>query len=71
MVTVYDMATGEQLDCPTTAPAVQGRQDAMAFSVEARLQPVTDECVPTPAARRMPADIATLPVAQFLSKQYR
>ncbi len=43
----------------------------MAFSVEARLQPVTDECVPTPAARRMPADIATLPVAQFLSKQYR
>jgi len=69
MVTVYNMATGEQLGSAFAEPEVQVRQDAMAFAVELRLQPVADETNHAPLTRCMPADIAILPVEQFLSSQ--
>ena len=70
MVTVYDMATGEQLGCAIAEPEVQAVQDAMAFAVELRLQPVAHEPSHTPINHHLPADLATLPVNQFLSKHY-
>lgn len=69
MVTVYNMATGEQLGSHFTEPKMQSRHDAMAYAVDLQLQPVTDTTHHTAMRHCMPMDIAELSVEQFLFSQ--
>lgn len=70
MVTVFDIASGEVLSCAGAEPAMDSQQWAPGFEAMARLQPVAAETAEqAKPGSQLPADIAALPVEQFLAKQ--
>ena len=70
MVTVFDMASGEMISGAFAEPAMDTQQWAPGFDVMARLQEVAAEPAAEAKTYHLPADIAALPIEQFLAKQF-